>query len=108
MSSSADKFWKVVGHWKRDQPRIVLEFSGQQPPFALTYTGVVADVARERVTFRDLETGEERPVDFEGAEIRSHSFERIDSVCAFAARWEEGFEAVNCVLTELRELGKPS
>jgi hypothetical protein len=108
MSSSADRFWNVVGHWKRDQPRIVVEVSGQRPPMLLTFTAVVEDVARGIITFRDVETDDARPLDFGGAEIRLHSFERIEAVGAFAARWEEGPEAIDCVLTELREFGKPN
>jgi hypothetical protein len=107
MSSSADKFWKAVGHWERERPRIVVELSGQTPSMAITFTALVVFVAGEEITFRDVETSEERTVNFAGAEIRLHSFERIDSVDAFAARWEEGLESANCFLTELGDFGKP-
>jgi hypothetical protein len=104
MTSSADTFWKAVGHWGTDQPRIALDFYDARPP----YTGIVINVREQAVTFRDLETGLEQTVNFEGADIRFHSFERIDSICAFVARWEDedGLNSVKCLLTELRAFGK--
>ena len=108
MISSADRFWKAVERWGRDHPRIVVELSGQNPSMAITYTDLVVEVVGEIVAFRDVEAEEERSLDFAGAEIRLHSFEGIDAVWAFTARWEDGFEAIDCVLTELREFGKPS
>ena|SRR6266478_310929 len=100
MSPFADSFWKTVGDWERDQPGIVLDFSLQSPPMAMAYTRVVIEVAGKSVSFCDAATGVERTLSFEGAEIRFHSFERIDSVGSFAVRWDEGLQAVNCFLTE--------
>jgi hypothetical protein len=108
MASSADSFWKAVERWAKNQPEIVLEFSASPLGWLETFRGRVKTVDRPWVTFLDLETKEERPFDFGNADIRFHSFERIDSAGAFAVRWEGGAESVECVLTELRELGEPN
>lgn len=94
--------------WVRHHPRIVVELSGQRPPMALTFTGIVTSSLAGKIVFRDVETDEERSLDFTGAVIRRHSFDPVDSVDSFAVRWEDGLEAVNCLLTELREPGKPN
>lgn len=110
MTSSVEKFWNSVGHWEKDQPKIVLEISGSRPPVAMTFTGTVARVDGVSVVFWDVEAEAERPVNFLGASIRSHSFERLDAVCCFVALWEdaETLESVRCLLTELRDFGKPN
>lgn len=108
MSSPAERFWETVTRWQKDQVQVVLEFFGQIPPTAVRYTGLVVRAFGNSITFRDLETEEERSLSFVGAEIRAHSFEHIESTDAFVVRWENGLESLECVLMAQREFGKPS
>jgi hypothetical protein len=101
MSSPADKFWEAVLHWWRDHSEIEVEFSGRRQP-AKSYTARVVDVVEEMITFRDVETGEKRTVNFVGGEVRFYRYERMDSRNAFAVKWQDGPESVDCILTGLR------
>ena len=108
MISSEDRFWNVVDGWKRCHRRVVVEISGNLPPISLTYTALVVRALEGVIVFRDVESEKEHSLNFTGAEIRPHSFDPITSVDSYAARWEDGLESVNCLLTELRGFEKPN
>ena len=108
MISSEESFWNIAGRWERLHPSIRIECT--QQPWEVSFTGVVISVDRPSISFRDVDTGEERTMDFQGAVIRFAIFEPIEAVCAFAAIFEDEGEprSAECLLTELRDFGKPS
>jgi hypothetical protein len=109
--TSVDRFWEVVRRWEKDHSRIMVEFMRTSAPFLeQDFTCRVARVEGTLVVFRDIETAEERPVDFDGADIRAGEFERIqlvEWVCVFNVVWE-GEAFLRCSLVEMREYGKPN
>jgi hypothetical protein len=81
----------------------MVNFSGQLPPVALEYVGIVVNLTEEVMTFRDVKSNKDQPpVNFAFAEIRPHSYDATESTNAFVVLWEDGLQSVTCVLTEMR------
>ena len=99
---SIDMFWIAALHWWRNKPKIVLDFFGQNPPIADTFTATVVTINGDTITFKNESTGEDKPVNFLGTEMRLASYDPEDSTSAFVALWEDGLESVKCVMTEKR------